>query len=158
MRSEALQAALEARKKYPTPRQDLFVIVDYGRSKRVPRLHVVDSSNNSIIREFLVAHGTGSGKGEATMFSNVVNAHMSSLGAMKTGDTYHGKYGRSLKLHGLEKGVNDNVFARFIVVHGSLYVTNKFVGNSWGCLAVPMKEAQDLIDMIKGGVLVYAHF
>jgi hypothetical protein len=41
------------------------------------------------------------------MFSNDLDSHQSSLGLFLTGDTYVGKNGYSLRLDGLEPGVND---------------------------------------------------
>ena len=53
----------------------------------------------------------------ATKFSNTNDSHQSSLGLMRTGETYYGSYGYSLRLDGLEDGYNDAVRSRAIVIH-----------------------------------------
>ena len=59
-----------------------------------------------------------------------------------TEDTYVGKNGYSLRLDGLDRGVNDRARERAIVMHGAPYVSEPFVrangrlGRSWGCPAM----------------------
>ncbi len=78
----------------------------------------------------------------ARHFSNALNSHESSVGAMVTGATYHGKHGLSVKLHGLQRS-NSSVFKRAVVFHTASYATPSFVkkygrlGHSWGCFANP---------------------
>jgi L,D-transpeptidase catalytic domain len=75
-----------------------------------------------------------------------------------------GKHGLSLRLEGLERGVNDNSMARDIVIHGATYVSETLaqakgrIGRSWGCPAVRPEIARELIETLKGGALVYAYF
>ena len=91
----------------------------------------------------LVAHGQNSGHNLTERFSNDEGSHMTSLGLFVTADPYVGRNGYSLRLHGLDCGVNDNAFDRAIVVHGALYVSLKILlrklgrlGRSHGCPAV----------------------
>ena len=87
---------------------------------------------------------------------------MTSLGAFLTGATYVGRNGYSLRLHGLEPGVNDRAEARTIVVHGAPYVSEEFarkvgrLGRSHGCPALRPAIARTLIDLIKESTLLYA--
>lgn len=148
---------------------DLFVIVDFSVHSYYRRLYVLDMTKKGypVIRHHHVAHGVNSSKrgqpGNADKFSNVVMSKKSSLGMLKTGKTYFGSYGRSLKLHGLEKGKNHNVFKRFIVMHKSNYVTDRFIdkhgyaGRSWGCLSVDPAIKDSLVSLIKDGVLIYCY-
>jgi hypothetical protein len=59
--------------------------------------------------------------------------------------------------------VNDHAFARAIVIHGAPYVSATVaaqlgrLGRSWGCPAVRLDIARTLIDLIKGGTVVYAY-
>ena len=76
---------------------------------------------------------------------------------MVTAETYNGKAGYSMRLEGMEKGFNDKVRARDIVMHGSDYV-NEYrmddpigMGRSYGCPAVPFKLHKKIIDTIKNG-------
>lgn len=144
---------------------EYMVVVDYTQPSYKKRLFVLH--HGAVIRMHHVAHGSNSSalhdKSMAVSFSNKVNSHKSSLGLMKTGQIYYGRHGKSLKLKGLEKGKNDNVFLRYIVIHPSKYVTNSYIdahgyaGCSWGCLAVDPAISSSLIDLIKGGCPVYAY-
>ena len=92
--------------------------------------------------EELVAHGRGSGDNFATRFSNAEGSHQTSLGLFRTADTYVGGNGYSLRLDGLETGVNDRARERAIVMHGAPYVSEANVrtvgrlGRSHGCPAL----------------------
>ena len=85
---------------------------------------------------------------------------MSSLGVFLTGDTYLGKHGLSLRLAGLEKGVNDNAGERAIVIHAATYVGERSgrIGRSWGCPAVRPEISRRLIETVKGGAILLAYF
>lgn len=95
------------------------------------------------MRHTLVAHGRNSGELYADKFSNTPNSNQSSLGFYVTGSTYIGKHGTSLKLHGVEKGINNNAESRAIVMHAADYVSETFIkkvgrpGRSFGCPAIP---------------------
>src|SRR5262249_31695233 len=110
-----------------------------------------------------VAHGAGSGDNFATRFSNLENSRESSLGLFLTRDTYEGGNGYSLRLQGLDAGVNDLAFERKIVMHGAWYVSSqqiqkvRRIGRSWGCPALPTGVAHGVIDRIKGGSFVFAY-
>jgi hypothetical protein len=104
-----------------------------------------------------------SGKTMAQVFSNKPSSNKSSLGFYITGDAYEGSNGYSLKLEGMEKGINDYAFRRAIVLHGADYVSEQFIasqgyiGRSKGCPAVPVEVCQPLIDEIKGGTCLFIY-
>jgi hypothetical protein len=110
-----------------------------------------------------VAHGRNSGKEFATSFSNSLSSLKSSLGFYVTRDTYFGEHGLSLRIDGLERGINDNAEKRAVVVHGADYVGdgylngNPFSGRSWGCPAVPSEQSSQIIDMIKDGTVLFIY-
>jgi L,D-transpeptidase-like protein len=163
----ALDAAMSA---YDRARQmgaiahaDLLTLIDYTRPSVEPRLWVIDIQSGAVLYHELVAHGRGSGDNLATSFSNDDNSHMSSLGLYVTRDTYVGHNGYSLRLLGLDAGLNDHALSRAIVIHGAPYVSEKIgqqagrLGRSWGCPAVRPEIAHALIDTIKGGTVVFAY-
>ena len=69
----------------------------------------------------------------------------------------------SLKLDGLERGVNDNARNRAVVMHGAEYVSDSFIksqgrlGRSLGCPAIPVELTSKIINAIKGKSLLYIH-
>jgi hypothetical protein len=155
-RYRALQAGVVANGR-------LLTLIDYTRPSIEPRMWVIDLLEGKILYRELVAHGRGSGDNMATQFSNVDGTHMSSLGLFVTDQSYVGRNGYSLRLKGLDVGVNDNAFARAIVIHGADYVSGAIghqlgrLGRSWGCPAVRTAIARPLIDAIKGGSVLYVH-
>lgn len=140
-----------------------LVLIDYSRPSTAPRLWVFDLATRTLSREERVAHGQGSGDNHATRFSNDPGSHQTSLGLFRTRDTYIGRNGYSLRLEGLDPGVNDRAMQRAIVMHGAPYVSEATVrqlgrlGRSWGCPAVRADVARPLIDEIKGGQYLYAY-
>ncbi len=97
-------------------------------------------------------------------FSNKKESLMSSLGVYLTDVPYFGKNGYSMRLVGLEKGYNDNVYDRAVVLHGAWYVSEDMIrnygrlGRSYGCPAVRKEIATQLIDTIKNGSVLFAYY
>ena len=142
-----------------------LTVIDYSRPSTQKRLWVFDVQRRALLYEELVAHGSGSGQNLATAFSNVNNSHQSSLGLFRTTDeTYVGRNGYSLRLHGLDAGFNDRAYERAIVMHGAPYVSDDVakaqgrLGRSWGCPALREGIAREVIDTVKGTGLVFAYY
>ena len=89
----------------------LLTVIDYSRPSTEPRLWVLDLVSHAIVQRELVAHGKGSGENVATCFSNDEGSHKSSLGLFVTDAAYVGQNGYSLRLRGLDPGVNDRAYA-----------------------------------------------
>jgi hypothetical protein len=130
----------------------------------VPRLWIFDLATRSLLLEELVAHGQNSGDNHATRFSNVVGSHQSSLGLFRTQETYFGRHGYSLRMDGLEPGINDRARERAIVIHAADYVDPQWVvrqgriGRSQGCPAVRPEIAQTVIDSLKDGQFMFSYY
>ncbi len=141
-----------------------LTVIDYSRPSSQQRMWVIDLTTRELLYQELVAHGQGSGVENANAFSNEPETHRTSLGLFKTDDTYVGKNGYSLRLDGLDKGINDKARERAIVMHGAPYVSEAFVrangrlGRSWGCPAIRNDIARAMIDRVKGGGLVFAYY
>ena len=135
--------------------KDILTLIDFSLSSNVKRLWVIDLDSKTILYQSLVAHGRNTGEEFATSFSNSAQSFKSSLGFYATGEVYQGKHGLSLRLDGLEKGVNDNARNRGVVMHAADYVSNSFVknnkrlGRSQGCPAVPVALSKEIISIIK---------
>lgn len=142
---------------------DLLTIADFSKASSEKRLFVLDVAHEKILYNTLVAHGRNSGLKYATDFSNKPESNKSSLGFYLTLDTYYGGNGYSLKLQGLEKGINDKAYKRAIVIHGSNYAnpsyasSNGFLGRSFGCPALPRKQAAPIINTIKNGSVLFIY-
>lgn len=140
-----------------TLRNPLLSIADFTLASKEERLWVIDMEKRELLYQTLVAHGRNSGEQYATSFSNDLNSNMSSLGFYLTGPSYQGKHGLSLRLEGLEKGINDHALVRNIVIHAAEYVSKTFIknygrlGRSLGCPALPKSVAGDIISLIAEG-------
>lgn len=145
-------------------RTDVLTIIDYTKPSTERRLWVFDLIHTRILFEELTAHGKNSGDNQAVRFSNAPDSLMTSLGAFLTRDTYIGKHGLSLRLQGLEKGINDNSMERAIVIHAAAYISDVIaknkgrIGRSWGCPAVRPEISRRLIEAVQGGTLVLAYY
>ena len=138
-------------------KSNILSIADLSQTSKAKRLYVIDIANKKVLFNTYVAHGRNSGDEFATSFSNKENSYQSSLGFYITTNTYKGAHGLSLRLKGIEKGINDIAENRGIVVHGASYVSESFInsfgrlGRSQGCPAVPMELCSPIINSIKGG-------
>jgi len=165
-RATNYQAAHEAKFR----NKQYITVIDYTLPSFKKRMCIVNTKNG-MRNYYLVSHGHGGRKGNvyAPAFSNQPESYLSSLGFMKTGGEYKGKHGRSLKLHGLQAGLNDKAEMRSIVLHAASYVNRHAIwlnlvqegkarlGESQGCPAVNPIHLNPIIDAIKGGSLVYIH-
>lgn len=141
-----------------------LAVIDYSLPSTQRRLWVFDLAQRRLLFEELVSHGRGSGNVQASLFSNAPESHQSSLGLFRTLDSYEGHNGYSLRLAGLEPGINDQAYERAIVIHGADYVSNSFIertgrlGRSQGCPAVRREISRPLIDSIKGDQYLFAYY
>ncbi|HET7065732.1 MAG TPA: murein L,D-transpeptidase catalytic domain family protein, partial [Rudaea sp.] len=141
-----------------------LAVIDYSRSSLSPRLWVFDLAAQRLLYEDVVAHGQGSGGDVPDRFSNDEGTHASSLGLFLTADTYTGHNGYSLRMLGLEPGVNDAALERAIVMHGAAYVDPQAgrrqgrLGRSWGCPALRSAVAKPIIDVLRDGQFVFSYY
>jgi hypothetical protein len=133
-------------------------VIDYKQHNSRERYYIIDMESGRV-ETYLAAHGKNSDPdydGYATKFSNTPDSNMTSLGFFLTAETYYGQNGYSLRLDGLSK-TNSNARSRAIVIHGADYVSpGPKIGRSYGCPALERRYHQDVIDLIKGGSLLYA--
>jgi hypothetical protein len=141
----------------------VLTIIDFDKPSAEKRFFIVDMEKHEIVVNSYVAHGQKTGELEAQYFSNKENSHQSSLGFYLTDEIYFGKHGMSLRLDGLERGINDNARKRNIVVHSADYVSEEYIaknnrlGRSWGCPALPEEGYEEVIDYIKDRSLLFVY-
>jgi hypothetical protein len=143
--------------------RSLLAIVDYTLPSNQPRLWVIDTRSDSVLAREYVAHGWASGGIWPAWFSNRWGSNQSSLGVFLTGDAYFGVRGLSLRLDGLEPGINDRARARGLVLHGSPFVNAERasqgnLGRTEGCPAVPMRSARRLVNLLQGGSVLFVWY
>lgn len=144
-------------------KKNILTVIDFNKSSKEKRLFIIDLHKQKVIHKSLVAHGKNSGWDIPKTFSNAANSYQSSLGFYVTGETYTGKHGLSLKLDGLEKGINDNARKRHIVIHSADYVSAGFIlkagrlGRSFGCPSLPSENYQEIIDIIKDRSVIFIY-
>jgi len=141
--------------------RDVITLIDFSLPSTSKRLWTIDLGSGEVLYNSFVAHGRNSGENYAEKFSNRPQSYQSSLGFYVTGAPYIGKHGKSLRLHGLEKDVNDKAYERAIVIHGADYVEEAFIrhhgrlGRSHGCPAIPKDLTEDFINTVKDGTLLF---
>lgn len=142
-------------------KKSILSVVDLSLPSTQKRLWVIDLDAHKILFNTLVAHGRGSGEKMAESFSNTPESNQSSVGFYTTAEVYTGKHGRSLRLDGMDAGLNNNARNRAIVVHGAEYVSQNVIdatgrlGRSQGCPALPMEVFGAIINDIKDNTVLF---
>ena len=143
---------------------NIISIIDYSRPSYQKRLWVIDIANHKLLYHTYVSHGLRSGEAASIYFSNANNSRASSEGLYSTKEAYRGREGSSLRLKGLDRGINDMAEARAIVMHGGFYVEEDFIkkygraGRSWGCPALPSSQSAQIINTIKDNNLLLIYY
>lgn len=159
---ERAKAALEAKRPL-IKHADVIGITDFSQASRSDRFYLVDMLGG-MVTTYQVAHGRGSDpahSGYLEHFSNAIGSEASSAGAYVTDDIYYGKYGRSLRLRGLDFS-NSNAETRAIVVHAARYAEPDMVaqfgklGRSEGCFALSQLSLQYVLQRLGPGRMLYA--
>jgi hypothetical protein len=164
--TEAWVHAVAAHNRASLERQttsSLLAVIDFSLPSTERRLWVVDVATGELRAHEFVAHGARSGGRYAVTFSNREGSNQSSLGTFITGRSYWGVRGLSLRLRGLESGINDRAQARGIVLHGTPNVSpararQGGLGRTEGCPAVSMEAARRLVPMLEAGVVLFAWY
>jgi hypothetical protein len=156
------KAALEAKRPL-LQYTDVIGIADYSQPSRAQRFYLLYTASG-MVTSYQVAHGRGSDpyhSGYLNYFSNAPGSEASSAGAYVTGDVYYGKYGRSLRLKGLDYS-NSNAEERSIVVHTASYAEPEIVerfgklGRSEGCFTLSRLSLQYVLQQLGPGRLLYS--
>lgn len=157
-------AAMQCALKHGAEPAQRLAVIDYAQPSTARRLWIFDLQQQRLLLSDLVAHGRHSGENFATRFSNTEGSYQSSLGLFRAAESYRGKHGYSLRMDGLEPGVNDLARERAIVIHAASYVdprlakTQGRIGRSLGCPAVRPEVARMVVDQLKGGQFIFAWY
>lgn len=160
---ESFINAMNGTLNYKADKKNIITIIDFTKPSTDKRMVIIDIEEKKILLESYVSHAKKTGDLYAEKFSNKNGSLQSSCGFFLTGSPYDGKNGYSLEIFGLEKGKNDLVKLRNIVIHGADYANPEFIikngrlGRSKGCFAVPVNLNEEIINLIKDGSLMYVH-
>lgn len=168
--------------------QRYITINDLNKNYFDSRMYILDLDTGKV-KTYFSAHGTGGNKGvaesgsQATEFSNKDGSNATPRGFFITGSRINGssdpkqRWKFSMKMHGLQEGVNDRSYSRAVVMHSFPDVTNDVATSedekpvlktdpfpfylSKGCTMIGPKVANEIVDTIKapnnssGGSLYY---
>ena len=160
---EAFEQAMQGLEKINAKNKNIITIIDFTLPSTDKRMVVLDLAKKQVLFHTIVSHGRNSGEKYATTFSNRHGSYQSSLGFYLTEKTYFGANGYSLRLDGLEKGINDQARPRAVVIHGADYCSQEIInstgrlGRSYGCPALPRDINEEVINTIKNGTLLYIY-
>lgn len=141
----------------------VFALIDYTAPSDQRRMFLVDRQTGAISM-MAVAHGrykahmlntrlseNKNSIKHARYFSNELGSNAPSSGFFVSGVEYEGKFGRSMVLHGLEEGINDNACERAVVVHKHLMVTKSSAhALSSGCPMISRDYIDHAINLLEG--------
>ncbi|MCB1099073.1 MAG: murein L,D-transpeptidase catalytic domain family protein [Verrucomicrobiae bacterium] len=145
-----------------------LAIIDFTLPSYDRRLAIYNPRTGEESRH-LVAHGHHSGDLYVRSYSNVPGSLQSSPGLYRVGEQYTGEHGRSIRLHGLQKDINDYAFKRDVVLHSAWYVSYKTIlenqlelgvpriGRSHGCPAVSAEDLPDVLQKLKPGSYLFIY-
>ncbi|MCY9861259.1 murein L,D-transpeptidase catalytic domain family protein [Vibrio coralliirubri] len=140
-----------------------IIIVDFSLPSEENRFFIINVNQQKIEHATLVSHAIKSGFRKPYQFSNTIGSNMSSVGRFVVGEMYSGKNGLSVRIDGMDKGVNDNARQRYIVIHGATYSEFEFfekngqLGRSEGCFAIPMSLHETIIPKLASGTPMYVY-
>ena len=143
--------------------ENIISVVDFSQPSTRKRFYLIDMESREVMYQDYIAHGKNTGTLMAKKFSNIPHSNQSSLGFYRTAETYTGKHGLSLRIDGLEKGINDKARQRAIVIHSAWYAEESFIkkygrlGRSFGCPALPAEDYPEIIELIKDGTLLFIY-
>lgn len=156
---------------------NILTIVDFNQRNESRRFMVFDLQTERVLFQTWVHHGRNSDQNKdrhPEIFSNVDSSYKSSPGFLITSDTpYDGRWGYSLRMHGIDGTLNSNVHSRAIVMHPWPTIHPREIARldpsatSLGCLSLPYYESgkfygrEDLplskliIDTVKNRSVIY---
>lgn len=151
--------------------QRYVTINDLNKPSSEKRLFILDRQTGEV-RAYHSGHGRGSGNRSntherITHFSNTGSSNTNPRGFFITGNTYQSSksFGEGIRLHGLQRGINDNSMARGIVIHKADYtpagvarssearprLTGSRSGRSHGCTTVANQHYREIERMLSSG-------
>ncbi len=130
-----------------------IIFIDFRKGYLQKRLFIYNISNQRLVYRSHVAHARKSGWWKPYTFSNTPESLYSSYGDFITAEKFESQFGKGIykigmRIKGLEKDINDNVYTRNIVFHPS--------NNLWsnGCFSSKPKSNKKVIELTYNGCLM----
>jgi hypothetical protein len=164
--ARALDNAMKMLQKNPGRKiknKRFMAIADYTKDSTQKRLFLLNLQTGQV-EAMHMSHGINSETrlGFAGRFSNRNGSKQTPPGFHVTGPIERGPtVGRMVKLKGIEPGINDLSERRLIRIHTKGYASPEFLrqhgymGRNWGCITVPPKKLEGVLQKLQGGALVY---
>jgi len=151
--------------------QRYVTINDLNKPSNQKRLFILDRQTGEV-RAYHSGHGSGTGNNRNSHevirhFSNTNGSNTNPRGFFITGNTYRSNqsFGEGVRLHGLQRGINDNSMERGIVIHGASYtpagmarssdanprLTGDRSGRSQGCTTVNTRHYREVERILSSG-------
>jgi len=146
-----LDAALGSRARFEKLSKILpyLIIIDYSRPVYAKRLWVLEAATGKVILTAHVAHAWNSGFLYAKRFSNTPGSKRSCLGAFLTGKSFQSRFGKAMRIKGLEKEFNDKAEERGIWFHASYFPW------TWGCFGTLPSVNRKIIALTENNSFLY---
>lgn len=155
--------AINGYNKIKNKNKNFLIIIDFSKESSQKRFYLINLIDGKIEAETYVAHGKNSGIEKAISFSDQPNSYKSSMGFFLTRNHYKGRYGYSIRLKGLEKGINSNALVRGIVLHGAIESEENylkqygFLGRTEGCPAIPLSLTKKILTIIPKNTVLFIY-
>ncbi len=150
-------AALKHRDNATIVNKKYILMENYSLPDSADRFWMIDTSTGEHFVNSKVAHGKGSDTNKdniADSFSNVKGSFKTSLGAMLVGKEFTNPKWKHVRfLYGLEKGLNDRVAEREILLHTTKYVVdsnNNPSGDTLGCIGLSEETGDKIFSLVEG--------
>ncbi len=143
----------------------LVIIIDYTLPIFKKRLWILNTKTNEILLNCHVSHAFASGIFHPSELSNEVSSNKSCAGAFLSKENYIGKYGKSMRVEGLEIGINSNARMRNIVFHPvtqfkikGITIPGCYAYYSLGCFAVSNDNMLKIAEVVSEGSFIYVNY
>jgi hypothetical protein len=150
-----------------------ITFIDFTLPSDKKRMYIIDNENEKIYK-YKTAHGGGykhkfnkltldicEYKGNDKNFTRPGFYQTIGIYESKLGKKYHWKnfykHFNGIKMRGLSKGVNGDIYDKGVVIHSSSRVTERNARNSSGCFSVSYADIKSVASKIKFNNMVYAY-
>ena len=150
--SEELLTSFTTKKNQRSSNSNRYhILIDYTKPVFMRRLWLIDSESGETICHSHVSHAWRSGVLYASNLSNQPQSFLSSAGLFEAQEKYYGKFGKSMRLVGIEEGINHKARTRAIVFHKNYFFW------TYGCFGTWQTVNDKIVELANNNALIYVH-